>query len=106
MSAALRRVRLDRVQALFDTWRSLDGVDAPEAVAMERAIVSALARDRESYSDIFEASFSIDARGEHAYRFSYAFPGFRVGAGAASAAAAALACAAPFGTAVAAATRR
>lgn len=102
------RVRLDRVEALFDEWRSLDRVDAPEARAMERALLAAFARDRARYSDILEASFSIDARGEHAYRFSYAFPGWRPtsGPGAIEAVHAALACAAPFGPALVGATRR
>jgi hypothetical protein len=130
-------VRLDRVQALFEAWRELDGVTAPEARAQERALLSAFARDRERFSDIFEASFSIAAAGadlaasgglegradlaaraepaplvEHAYRFSYAFPGFRAEiaqAGAqpaAHAASAALAIMGPFGATVTAATRR
>lgn len=97
-------MRLDRVQALFEAWCALDGVTAPEARALCGAIVAALARDRERFSDVLEASISIDETGEHTFRFSYAFPGFR--GAAASAAGAALAAAAPFGPAITAATRR
>ncbi len=97
-------MRLDRVQALFEAWCALDGVTAPEARALCGAIVAALARDRERFSDVLEASISIDETGEHAFRFSYAFPGFR--GAAASAAGAALAAAAPFGPAIMAATKR
>lgn len=105
MSApSARRVRLDRVRALFDAWCALDGVAAPEARALREAVTAALARDRERFSDVFEPSFSIDEAGEHAFRFSYAFPGFR-GAPAA-AVASALAAAAPFGPAITAATKR
>ena len=126
-SAWLRRVRLDRLEALFAAWRALDGVTAPEALALERALLAAVARDRDLFSDVLEASFAMGARGEHAYRFSYAYPGFRgvpVTSGpsppaipssspaappsplSAAAVASALACAAPFGPAVVAATRR
>lgn len=125
-----RRVRLDRLQALFEAWRDLDGVTAPEAIALERALLAAVARDRELFSDVLEASFTIGSRGEHAYRFSYAFPGFRgapVLAGSppstsappppasastpasplsSAAVASALACAAPFGSSIVASTRR
>ena len=88
---------------------------------MERALLAALARDRELFSDVFEASFAITKTTEHAYRFSYAFPGFRARSPsgstplaplaplapmAAASVASALACAAPFGPAVVAATRR
>ncbi len=57
---------------------------------------------------MLEASFAMGPRGEHAYRFpSYASPGFRGAPPSSSAAvASALACAAPFGPAVVAATRR
>ena len=85
---------------------------------MERALLAALARDRELFSDVFEASFAITKTTEHAYRFSYAFPGFRARSPSGStplaplapmavaSVASALACAAPFGPAVVAATRR
>lgn len=105
--APVRRVRLDRMEALFEAWRALDAITAPEAAGLERALLAALARDRELYSDVLEASFAIGPRGERAYRFSYAFPGFRGAPSSSSAAvASALACAAPFGPAIVAATRR
>jgi hypothetical protein len=110
-------VRLDRLEALFEAWRALDAVTAPEALALERALLAAVARDREIYSDVLEASFAVGPRGEHAYRFSYAFPGFRgapasatsaslASPSSAAAIASALACAAPFGPAIVSATRR
>jgi hypothetical protein len=97
-------VRLDRVEALFEICRALDGVTAPEARALAAAVVEALRRDRERFSDVFEPSISVDEAGEHALRFSYAFPGFREAP--ATAVHAALAMAAPFGPALTAATRR
>lgn len=92
------------MRALFDAWCALDGVAAPEARALREAVTEALARDRERFSDVFEPSFSIDEAGEHAFRFSYAFPGFR--GAPAPAVASALAAAAPFGPAITAATKR
>jgi hypothetical protein len=40
-------------------------------------VMAQFARDRLVFSDVLEMSFSCDPSGDHVYRFSYAFPGFR-----------------------------
>ncbi|MBK8254633.1 MAG: hypothetical protein IPK82_18465 [Polyangiaceae bacterium] len=99
-----RRVRLDRVRALFDAWASLDNIVSPEAGALRDAVISALKEDREHYSDIFEASIQVAKSQQFAFRFSYAFPGFR--ADPALSIRHALAAAAPFGPRVTASVKR
>ncbi len=116
-----RRVRLDRMSALFEHLRGIDHLQDARAFALERALLLALRRDRERFSDILELSFSITERTVYAYRFSYAFPGFcaspverdapaqrvrSLQSDRAEAVQSALACAVPFGESVVASVRK
>lgn len=101
---SFRRVRLDRLRALFDAWASLDHAISPQADALRDAVIAALAEDREHYSDIFEASIQMGSSREFAFRFSYAFPGFR--SNPAASIQHAVAAAAPFGPRITASVKR
>lgn len=99
-----RRVSLKRARALLETCAAFDGVTDPTAGALIAEILAALRRDRERFSDVLELSLSIGSSGEHAFRFSYAFPGFR--ADPRGVAVSMLAAASPFGPSATSATKR
>jgi hypothetical protein len=63
--------------ALLAWLARVSGAHSPAVTTLGEAVIDRFARDRTLFSDILEMSFSCDARGEHLYRFSYAFPGFR-----------------------------
>jgi hypothetical protein len=75
VTAKLEQASARRYQDLFSFCRrSLP--DDGTLLALEEHVLRRFARDRASFSDVLEPSFSWAGGAPSLYRFSYAFPGF------------------------------
>jgi hypothetical protein len=93
-----------RYAELFAFLRRLDGATDPALADLEERVLRRYERDRVTYSDILEPSFSWARGAPSMYRFSYAFPDFRADPG--GVAAALFDLCAPFGEVALAQARR
>ncbi len=67
----------DAVARMAALWRSSGGGEDPRLRRVEEVLCERFRTDVTRYSGVFEPSFSLDGRGWHRVRFSYAFPDFR-----------------------------
>ncbi len=76
--AALRGVDVERTAALLRSLAGTAGASGGAVRSLEGTLIDRFRRDRLTFSDVLEASFSCaDSDPARLYRFSYAFPGLR-----------------------------